>query len=57
METKGVVSGSTVLCSWFSSHAPQFGYPGMTVGTLQFGIVSSQLNQPRLVQFGLKFTF
>jgi len=38
-------------------NTPQFGYPGMTVGTPQFGVVSSQLNQPRLVQFGLKFMF
>jgi hypothetical protein len=38
-------------------NTPQFGYPGMTVGTAQFGIVSSQINQPRLVQFGLKLIF
>jgi hypothetical protein len=38
-------------------NTPQFGYPGMTVGTGQFGVVSSQVNQPRLVQFGLKFMF
>ena len=36
---------------------PQFGYPGMTVGTPQFGIVSSQANNPRLIQFALKTTF
>jgi len=38
-------------------NTPQFGYPGMTQGTPQFGIVSSQLNNPRLIQFGLKFLF
>jgi hypothetical protein len=38
-------------------NVPQFGYPGMTVGTPSFGIVSSQLNNPRLIQFGLKLAF
>jgi hypothetical protein len=38
-------------------NTPQFGYPGMTVGTPQFGVISSQINQPRLVQFGMKFVF
>jgi hypothetical protein len=38
-------------------NTPQFGYPGMTQGTPQFGVVSSQVNNPRLVQFGLKFLF
>jgi Carboxypeptidase regulatory-like domain len=34
-----------------------FGTPGQTLGTPQFGIVSSQRNEPRLVQFALKFVF
>jgi hypothetical protein len=38
-------------------NTPQFGNPGMTVGTSEFGVISSQLNNPRLVQFGLKFLF
>jgi hypothetical protein len=36
---------------------PQFGPPGTTVGTPQFGVVSSQVNNPRLVQLALKFLF
>src|SRR5579872_5281747 len=35
----------------------QFGYPGTVFGTPQFGVVSSQLNQPRLIQLALRFTF
>jgi hypothetical protein len=35
----------------------QFGYPGQSFGTAQFGIVSSQLNQPRLIQLALRFSF
>lgn len=36
---------------------PQFGPPGTTQGTASFGVVSSQVNNPRLVQFALKFMF
>ncbi len=35
----------------------QFGAPGTTLGTAQFGIVSSSRNLPRQVQFGLRFAF
>jgi hypothetical protein len=35
----------------------QFGPPGTALGSGSFGIVSSQLNNPRLIQFGLKFLF
>ena len=35
----------------------QFGYPGQTQGSNTFGIVSSQQNLPRLVQFALRFSF
>ena len=35
----------------------QFGVPGQTLGTPQFGVVSSQVNLPRLVQFALRFSF
>jgi len=38
-------------------NTPQFGPPGTTVGTSQFGVVSSQVNNPRLIQFALKFSF
>lgn len=38
-------------------NSPQFGPPGTTVGTPQFGVVSSQVNNPRLVQFALKLLF
>ncbi len=36
---------------------PQFGPPGSVYGTPTFGVVSSQANSPRLIQFGLKFGF
>jgi hypothetical protein len=32
----------------------QFGFPGQALGTPQFGVVSSQVNQPRLAQFSLR---
>jgi hypothetical protein len=35
----------------------QFGPPGGTLGSSTFGIVNSQLNNPRLIQFALKFLF
>jgi hypothetical protein len=35
----------------------QFGYPGMVFGTAQFGVISSQINQPRLIQLALRFIF
>ncbi len=35
----------------------QFGFPGQALGNPQFGIVSSQLNNPRLVQFALRLIF
>ena len=38
-------------------NTPQFGYPGNSQGTGSFGVVSSQINNPRLLQFGLKFLF
>lgn len=40
----------------FLNH-PQFGPPGNTFGTPNFGVVSSQSNNPRLIQFALKFAF
>ncbi len=35
----------------------QFNSPGRTLGTAQFGIVSGQYNDPRLVQFALRLLF
>jgi hypothetical protein len=35
----------------------QFAAPGRTVGQATFGVISSQQNQPRLVQFALRLTF
>jgi hypothetical protein len=35
----------------------QFGPPGETLGTAQFGVVNSQLNLPRLIQFALRLNY
>ena len=35
----------------------QMGYPGQALGVAQFGVVSSQQNNPRLVQFVLRLSF
>ncbi len=35
----------------------RFGYPGTAIGNPQFGIVSGQYNDPRLVQFALRLVF
>jgi hypothetical protein len=35
----------------------RFGYPGTALGTPQFGIVSSQANDPRLIQMALRLLF
>jgi len=35
----------------------QFGPPGEVLGNAQFGVVSTQLNTPRLVQFSLRLNF
>jgi hypothetical protein len=35
----------------------RFGDPGLTAGTPQFGVVTSQANSPRLVQFALKLLY
>ncbi|MBV8810252.1 MAG: hypothetical protein JO033_16400, partial [Acidobacteriaceae bacterium] len=36
---------------------PQFGPPNTSFGSTTFGVVSSTVNTPRLIQFGLKFAF
>lgn len=38
-------------------NTPQFGRPGTVLGNAQFGIIGSQANSPRQVQFGLKLLF
>lgn len=35
----------------------RFGYPGTSIGTPQFGVISGQYNDPRLVQFALRLLF
>lgn len=35
----------------------QFGPPGEQLGNPQFGVISSTINQPRLIQFALRLTF
>jgi len=35
----------------------QFGPPGETLGTAQFGVINSQLNTPRLIQFALRLNY
>ena len=35
----------------------QFGYPGRQLGNPQFGVISGQYNNPRLVQFALRLLF
>jgi hypothetical protein len=35
----------------------RFGDPGLTYGTPQFGVVTSQANSPRLIQFALKLLY
>jgi hypothetical protein len=35
----------------------QFGRPGVSLGTSTFGVISSQINNPRLVQFALRLNF
>jgi hypothetical protein len=35
----------------------RFGYPGTAMGNPQFGVISGQYNEPRLVQFALRLLF
>jgi hypothetical protein len=35
----------------------QFGYPGTTQGSSNFGVVNSQQNLPRIFQFALRLGF
>jgi hypothetical protein len=38
-------------------NTPRFGIPGQTFGTPTFGLVSTQLNSPRVLQVGMKYLF
>jgi hypothetical protein len=38
-------------------NTPRFAPPNSSFGNPQFGVVSSQLNQPRILQFGLKLMY
>lgn len=35
----------------------QFGYPGLTQGASNFGVINSQLNLPRILQFALRINY
>jgi hypothetical protein len=39
------------------TNTPRFAPPGQSIGAAGFGVVSSQSNQPRVVQFALKLTY
>ncbi len=39
------------------TNSPRFAPPNSVYGNPQFGVVSSQLNQPRIIQFGLKLMY
>jgi len=39
------------------SNTPAFGFPNMVASAPQFGVINSQANDPRQVQFGLKLLF
>jgi hypothetical protein len=39
------------------TNTPAFGFPNLVASAPQFGIISSQANDPRQVQFGLKLLF
>ncbi len=39
------------------TNTPQFAPPGTALGANGFGVVSSQNNQPRIIQFAMKLTF
>jgi hypothetical protein len=39
------------------TNTPIFGIPNTSLGTAAFGTINSQNNQPRIVQFALKFLF
>ena len=38
-------------------NTPRFDLPNTQFGTLNFGVVSNQINPPRIIQFGLKLMF
>jgi hypothetical protein len=40
-----------------ATNTPYFGTPNTTLTSSQFGVISSQINNPRLVQLGVRATF
>jgi hypothetical protein len=40
-----------------ATNTPYFGNPNTTLTNNQFGVISSQINNPRLVQLGMRVTF
>ena len=40
-----------------ATNTPYFGNPNTTLTNNQFGIITSQINNPRLVQLGVRVTF
>jgi hypothetical protein len=55
----GIALFFPLLCAEFFNlfTRVQFGYPGMTMGNANFGVVGSQWNNPRQVQMALRLTF
>lgn len=39
------------------TNTPQFAPPGQAFGNAAFGVVNTQFNAPRQLQFGLKFYY
>jgi hypothetical protein len=39
------------------TNTPIFGGPGASFGVAQFGVISTQANTPRQIQFGMRFAF
>jgi hypothetical protein len=40
-----------------ATNSPYFGTPNTTLGSSTFGQITSQVNNPRMGQFGLRLTF
>jgi trimeric autotransporter adhesin len=39
------------------TNTPQFGNPSTSINSLTFGQITSQINHPRIIQLGVRFTF
>jgi hypothetical protein len=40
-----------------ATNTPYFGNPNTTLTNNQFGVITSQINNPRLIQLGVRATF